>query len=146
MRVLNEILFSISMKVSKVDSDFAMRLYNILQIKSNSQLRSSINEPEKSSDLTEIKSTEQIPLLSQHEDPNTILAGRVMLDTSTGMCSTTNINLELLRLNEAERNDLYNEILRLSGDLYEQSPEYKRPDNAERASNELKKFVDWLHQ
>lgn len=128
------------MKVSKLDSDYARQLYNILQIGFNSQ---SIVLERKTETA---ESTEQIPLLTQPVYSNAIVAGRVILDTSTGICPATDIKLEVMSFTKDKRNDLYTEILRLSRELYGKSPEYKRSDNTERASIELKKFGDWLLQ
>ena len=97
-----------------------------------------------SSHLSELISTEDIPMLTHPAKRNEVVAGRVLLDASTGTCPVTNVKLQLVSLDQDRRNELRRDLLNLANELYAKSPEYKATDCVERAANELVKFSDWL--
>jgi len=103
--------------------------------------------------LSELESTEQIPLLSHPAKYyNEVISGCVIFDDmTTRLCPVTNVKLKLTHVelkhtsfDRAKQKELYSDVLDLSEKLYARSPEFKPSDGVERASNELKKFTKRL--
>ncbi|KAL7519868.1 hypothetical protein ACHAWX_004625 [Stephanocyclus meneghinianus] len=146
IQIFDELLFSISMTVSKLEYASAKKLYNALAGGFKSELNRDIDSTMISSPLSELLTTEDIPTLTRPAKHNEVVAGRVLLDASTGTCPVTNVKLKLVSLDQDQRNELRRDLLHLATELYAKSPEYKSKDCVERAANELVKFSDWLRK
>lgn len=132
------------MTVSKLEYASAKQLYNALAVGFKSELNRDIDSTMISSPLSDLLTTEDIPTLTRPAKHNEVVAGRVLLNASTGTCPVTNVKLKLVSLDQDQRNELRRDLLNLATELYAKSPEYKSKDCVERAANELVKFSDWL--
>jgi hypothetical protein len=83
--------------------------------------------------------------------PNDIIANRVKIDSTTGLCKTTGSRLKLMKLTDSQRKELQNGIIQLSAlqkaqyekkHVHTQDKTKKRP--SEQREQELNKFVSWL--
>ncbi|KAL3802226.1 hypothetical protein HJC23_001770 [Cyclotella cryptica] len=146
IQIFDELLFSISMKVSKLEYASAKQLYNVLAIGFKAGVQGHVDCTGIYSNLSELFLADDIPLLTGPAKHNEVVAGRVLLDTDTGTCPVTNVKLKLVSLDEDERNELHSDLLDLANKLYAKSPEYKSTDRVERATNELVKFSDWFRK
>ena len=153
IRIFGEILYSILTKVNSIEEDFARKLYNILAVGYRPQSSHHKEADELITHLSELESTEQIPLLSHPAKYyNEVISGCVIFDDmTTRLCPVTNVKLKLTHVelkhtsfDRAKQKELYSDVLDLSEKLYARSPEFKPSDGVERASNELKKFTKWL--
>jgi len=138
IRFLDEILFSLSLKVSKIDASLAAQIHNALAIGFE-------NPNEIISRLSALSPKEEMRLIHSAEH-NEVVSGRVMLDTITCACPVTHVKMKPISFDNNLRLELYENVLSLAKDYYAKSPEYKSSDNVDRAAMELQKFTKWLQQ
>lgn len=133
MRMLSNVLRSMSMNTSKIDLDIALKLHNAFAVCFKAD--QCTNEI-----VSKLHSPEQIPILLGHAKPNEVASGIVELDINTGLCPASSAEVKLVSFGKEKRNELYKDVLDISKKLYVTS--YK--NNSERAATELVKFAEWF--
>ncbi len=143
IQLFDELFFSLSLKVSKLEYASAKELYNAMAA-FKSKLEEHVDSATTSSHSLQLLSTEDIPVLTRPAKHNEVVAGRVRLDKATGTCPVTHVKLKFVSLEEHQRNELHSDLLVLAKERHAKSPEYKSTESIERAANELGKFSNWL--
>ena len=104
---------------SEIPQHSAIHLHNVLS-------------KEYQSTLPEWKPSQDVPVRhAKANDENELLACRVQIDPSTWICNVTNMQLHTQSLDEAKREQLYDDILDLG-------------QNQSTLVKELQKFSDWM--
>ena len=142
IQLFDELLFSLSLKVSKLEYASAKELYNAVAA-FKSELEEHVDSATTSSHSLD-RSTENIPMLTRPAKHNEVVAGRVRLDKATGTCPVAHVKQKFVSLEEHQRNELHGDLLDLAKELHAKSPGYKSTESLERAANELGKFSNWL--
>ena len=96
------------------------------------------------SPLREVHPLASMTLTRQLAKPNELVASRVLIDRSTGICPVTKAEQRLIVLEPDQRKQLHDDLLELSKVQYENFPGKRPEESAEKAVMELKKFSDWL--
>lgn len=126
----------------EISSSSARRLYNSMAVGfrsdgSNSELKNSLKEAH--------------PLMSmsltwQPAGSNELVASRVSLDRSTGICPVTNAQQRLIVLEPNQRTQLHDDLLKLSTEQFAKFAGRRSDDSPFRAKEQLQVFSDWLDQ
>jgi len=77
---------------------------------------------------------------------NELVASRVSLDRSTGICPVTNAQQRLIVLEPNQRTQLHDDLLKLSTEQYAKFAGRRSDDSPLRAKEQLQVFSDWLDQ
>ncbi|EJK63364.1 hypothetical protein THAOC_15979, partial [Thalassiosira oceanica] len=94
------------------------------------------------SNIEEANPLRDMPLSRHSARPNEVVACRVNLDRSTGVCPVTSAVQRLILLGPDERSRLHDDLLDLSAEQFEA---FSREDGKGRyARDELRSFSDWL--
>ena len=84
---------------------------------------------------------------------NELVACRVLLDRSTGVCEVTGAQQQLILLEPEQRKQLHNDLIDLAGNQYTNymkdidlvRDKHAASDSANKATEQLQKFSDWLN-
>jgi hypothetical protein len=135
----------------EISSSSARRLYNALAVGFQSDY--SPYKEHKSEHENHVVSTlkEAHPLMSmsltwQPAHSNELVASRVSLDRSNGICPVTNAQQRLIILEPNQRTRLHHDLLNLSTEQFAKFAGRRSDDSPFRAREQLQVFSDWLDQ
>ena len=141
--LFDELASEMAAEALEITSASARRLYNALAIGFKSE--NDTNEANSIvSNLKEVHPLASMPLTRQAAERNELVASRVLLDRSTGICPVTEAHQRLILLESDQRKQLHDDLLVLAKEQYANFLGKKKEDAAEKATQELKKFADWL--
>jgi len=141
--LFDEIATEMSNEALEITSASARRLYNSLAIGFENK-DDSTGHDSLISTLKEVHPLAPMPLTMQPAQRNELVASRVILDRSTGICPVTNAHQRLILLEPEQRKQLHDELLELSREQYANYTRDESKNSGERAAQELRKFADWL--
>lgn len=123
--------------VLEISSSSARTLYNSLAIGFHGK-----------SSLKEVHPLTPMPLSRDLANNSEVVASRVSLDRSSGICPVTNAQQRLIVLEPDQRAQLHNDLLKLSTEQFAKYHSEKRRDNdsPDRARDQLLAFSNWLDQ
>ena len=133
--LFNELVSEMADDVLEISSASANRLQNALATGFKDQ---------PGHNLKEIHSLASIPISHQPAEPDEVVACRIVLDRSSGICPVTDAQQRLLVLEQSQRRQLHDDLLALSREQFSKFAGKRDDENPERAAEELQKFSDWL--
>ena len=136
--LFDELATEMANDILEISSSSARRLYNALAIGFNEQTDGVV------SNLKEVHPLMSMPLSKQVANSNVVVASRVYLDRSTGLCKVTNAQQRLIILEPDQRVQLHDDLLNLSTEQFAKFAGKRQDDSVNRARDELQKFSDWL--
>jgi len=150
--LFDELATEMAADALEITSSSARRLYNALAIGFPNESSSPSSNPENQdtdvvvSTLKEVHPLMSMPITRQLANGNTLVASRVSLDRSTGVCPVTEAQQRLVVLEEDQRGQLHNDLLDLSTEQFTKfAGKMKGKDSADnKAREELQSFSDWL--
>jgi hypothetical protein len=98
------------------------------------------------STLKEAHPLMSMSLTRQLAEPNELVASRISLDRSTGLCPVTQAQQRLIILEPEQRTQLHNDLLKLSTEQSAKFAGRKADDSPTRAQEQLQLFSNWLDQ
>ena len=153
-RLLDEIVSDMAENVLEISSASARRLSNSLASGSkdipkadSGNLHSVVSKLKEAHPLAPMQvSKEAAPI-------NEVVACRVLLDRSTGVCEVTGAQQQLILLGPDQRKQLHNDLIDLAGNQYTNymkdidlvRDKHAASDSANKATEQLQKFSDWLN-
>ncbi|KAL7533901.1 hypothetical protein ACHAXR_005517, partial [Thalassiosira sp. AJA248-18] len=96
------------------------------------------------STLKEVHPLVTLPISRKLANDNEVVASRVSLDRSTGICPVTNVQQRLIVLEPDQRNQLHGDLLDLSEEQFANFAGKRAEDSPKRAREQLQIFSDWL--
>lgn len=126
----------------EISSSSARRLYNSLAI--GFQNESSSSDGGVVSNLKEVHPLMPMQLSSKPVKNNEVVACRVSLDRSTGLCEVTNAQQRLMILEPDQRVQLHDDLLNLSTEQFAKFAGKRADDSLNRAREQLQQFSNWL--
>eukprot|EP00986_Skeletonema_menzelii_P007083 scaffold2736_cov212-Skeletonema_menzelii.AAC.3 len=133
--LFNELVSEMADDVLEISSASASRLHNALAVGFKGR-------PE--NNLKEMHPLASMPVSRQPAESNEVVACRISLDRSSGICPVTNAQQRLLVLEPSQRRQLHDDLLSLSRDQFVKFAGKREDESPERAAEELQKFSDWL--
>jgi hypothetical protein len=142
--LFDELAAEMASDALEISSSSARRLYNSLAVgfrsdDSNSELENSVV-----STLKEAHPLMSLSLTWQPAGSNELVASRVSLDRSTGICPVTNAQQRLIVLEPNQRTQLHDDLLKLSTEQFAKFAGRRSDDSPFRAKEQLQVFSDWL--
>ena len=125
----------------EISSSSAPRLYNSLAIGFQSE---SSSNGDVVSNLKEVHPLMSMQLSSAPAKNNEVVACRVSLDRSRGLCEVTNAQEGLMILEPDERVQLHDDLLNLSTEQFAKFAGKRADDSLNRAREQLQQFSNWL--
>ncbi len=141
-QLFDEIATEMAGDVLEMSSGSARRMYNSLA--TGFQSDASDNDDPVISTLKEVHPLMSMPLTNQSAKHNEVVACRVSLDRSTGVCPVTNAQQRLMMLEPEQRKSLHDDLLSLSTEQFAKFAGRKQSESPDKAREELQKFSDWL--
>lgn len=143
--LFDEIVTEMAAEVLEISSSSTRRLYNSLAV----GFQSDCLENDGHSIVSILK--EAHPLISvsltrRLAECNELVASRISLDRSTGLCPVTQAQQQLIILEPDQRTQLHNDLLKLSTEQYAKFAGRKADDSPTRAREQLQLFSNWLDQ
>lgn len=132
-------------EVLEISSSSARRLYNSLAVGFQSDCLGN-DDHSIVSTLKEAHPLMSMSLTRQLAGRNELVASRISLDRSTGLCPVTNAQQRLIILEPDQRTQLHNDLLKLSTEQFAKFAGRKADDSPTRAQEQLQLFSDWLDQ
>ena len=126
----------------EISSSSARRLYNSLAI----GFHNDDDDDAIVSTLKEVNPLVNMPLARRAAKPNELVASKVSLDRSTGICPVTNAQQRLIILEPDQRKQLHDDLLKLSTEQSAKFAGRKASDSPERARELLQGFSDWMNR
>eukprot|EP00578_Thalassiosira_sp_NH16_P032595 CAMPEP_0181081076 /NCGR_PEP_ID=MMETSP1071-20121207/2912_1 /TAXON_ID=35127 /ORGANISM="Thalassiosira sp., Strain NH16" /LENGTH=947 /DNA_ID=CAMNT_0023162605 /DNA_START=375 /DNA_END=3216 /DNA_ORIENTATION=+ len=143
--LFDDLVAEMSCDVLEISSASARRLYNSLAVGFQNESNSD-NEDIVVSTLKEVHPLMSMPVARQSAEHNEVVASRVSLDRSTGICPVTDAQQRLIILEPDQRIQLHDDLLNLSTEQFAKYAGKKSDDSPNRAREQLQKFSDWLNQ
>lgn len=142
-KFFDKLVTEMSHNVNSIDSASAQRLSNALAIgfKNICDLH---HKPDVLLSSKEMNPRGIVPILSHPAEQSELVICRVLLDTNTGVCPVTKTRQHLSPLNQDQRLQVHDALLKLEVEKHAILPDGKRKDSADRAPMELRKFSEWL--
>ena len=110
--LFDELATEMANDILEISSSSARRLYNALAIGFSEQTDGVV------SNLKEVHPLMSMPLSKQVANSNVVVASRVYLDRSTGLCKVTNAQQRLIILEPDQRVQLHDDLLNLSTEQF----------------------------
>ncbi|KAL9189460.1 hypothetical protein ACHAXT_009135 [Thalassiosira profunda] len=147
-KLFDEIAAEFSADALEITSASARRMYNALAIgfKEFRGEDSGDDEETIASTLEEVHPLMSMPLTTQSARRNEVVASRVSLDRSTGICPATGCQQRLIVLEPDQRKQLHDDLLDLSVEQFAQFAGKRLEDSPESAKEQLLKFSNWLDE
>ncbi len=133
--LFDELVSEMADDVLEISSASASRLHNALAIGFK-------DRPENK--LKEMHPLASMPVSRQPAESNEVVACRIKLDRSSGICPVTEAQQRLLVLEPSQRRQLHEDLLSLSREQFSKFAGKRDDETPERAAEELQKFSDWL--
>ena len=143
--LFDEIVTEMAAEVLEISSSSARRLYNSLAVGFQSDCLGN-DDHSIVSTLKEAHPLMSMSLTRQLAERNELVASRISLDRSTGLCPVTNAQQRLIILEPDQRTQLHNDLLKLSTEQFAKFAGRKADDSPTRAQEQLQLFSDWLDQ
>ena len=149
--LFDELATDMAADALEISSSSARRLYNALAVgfqSDNSPYKEHKSENGKYvvSTLKEVHPLMSMSLTWQPAHSNELVASRVTLDRSTGICPVTNAQQRLIILEPNQRTRLHHDLLNLSTEQFAKFAGRRSDDSPFRAREHLQVFSDWLDQ
>jgi len=135
--LFDELVAEMADDVLEISSASASRLHNALAIGFKER-------PE--NNLKEMHPLASMPISRQPAESNEVVACRISLDRSSGICPVTQAQQRLIVLEPSQRRQLHDDLLTLSGEQFSKFAGKRDDEAPERATEELQKFSDWLNE
>ena len=135
--LFDELVSEMADDVLEISSASASRLHNALAIGFK-------DRPE--NNLKEMHPLASMPISRQPAESNEVVAGRISLDRSSGLCPVTQAQQRLIVLEPPQRKQLHDDLLTLSREQFAKFSGKREDEAPERAAEELLKFSDWLDE
>ncbi len=135
--LFDELVSEMANDVLEISSASASRLHNALAIGFK-------DRPE--NNLKEMHPLASMPISRQPAQSNEVVACRISLDRSSGICPVTQAQQRLLVLEPSQRRQLHDDLLKLSREQFAKFAGKREDETEERAAEELQKFSDWLDE
>ena len=153
-RLLDEIVSDMAENVLEISSASARRLSNSLA--SGSKDIPKADSGNSHSVVSKLKEAHPLAPMQVSKDAaaiNEVVACRVLLNRSTGVCEVTGAQQQLILLGPDQRKQLHNDLIDLAGNQYTNymkdidlvRDKHAASDSANKASEQLQKFSDWLN-
>ena len=136
--LFDELLSEMADDVLEISSASASRLHNALAI--------GFKEQPKKNNLKEMHPLASMPLSQNPADSNELVACKIALDRSNGICPVTNAQQRLIVLEPSQRRQLHDDLLKLSREQFAKYVGRRQDESVDRATEELQKFSDWLDE
>ena len=133
-------------EVLEISSSSARRLYNSLAVGFQSDCLDNNDGHSIVSTLKEAHPLMSMSLTRQLAERNELVACRISLDRSTGLCPVTQAQQRLIILEPDQRTQLHNDLLKLSTEQSAKFAGRKADDSPTRAQEQLQLFSNWLDQ
>jgi len=143
-QLFDELVTEMANDVLEISSSSARRLCNSLAIGIQSEAGNEEDNGVIVSVLKEVHPLKSIPLSRQPASNNEVVASRVSLDRSTGLCEVTNAQQRLIILEPDQRVQLHDDLLNLSTEQSAKFAGTRANDDPNRAREKLEEFSDWL--
>eukprot|EP00571_Detonula_confervacea_P017315 CAMPEP_0172298480 /NCGR_PEP_ID=MMETSP1058-20130122/1116_1 /TAXON_ID=83371 /ORGANISM="Detonula confervacea, Strain CCMP 353" /LENGTH=981 /DNA_ID=CAMNT_0013007755 /DNA_START=554 /DNA_END=3496 /DNA_ORIENTATION=- len=141
--LFDELATEMASDALEITSASARRLYNSLAIGFQSESNFD-NENTIVSTLKEVHPLVSMPLTNQPTKSDEVVASKVSLNRSTGICPVTNAQQRLIILEPDQRQQLHDDLLSLSTEQFAKFAGRKSSDSPDRAREQLQFFSDWL--
>jgi hypothetical protein len=136
--LFDELVSEMADDVLEISSASASRLHNALAI--------GFKEQPKKNNLKEMHPLASMPLSQNPADSNELVACKIALDRSNGICPVTNAQQRLIVLEPSQRRQLHDDLLKLSREQFAKYVRRRQDESVDRATEELQKFSDWLDE
>jgi hypothetical protein len=144
--LFDEIVTEMAAEVLEISSSSARRLYNSLAVGFQSDCLDNNDGHSIVSTLKEAHPLMSMSLTRRLAEPNELVASRISLDRSTGLCPVTQAQQRLIILEPDQRTQLHNDLLKLSTEQSAKFAGRKADDSPTRAQEQLQLFSNWLDQ
>lgn len=147
-QLFDEIAYEMAEEALEISSASARQLSNALALgfkdfEKESSCDSSSDDSIVST-LKEVHPLMSMPITNELANDNEVVASRVSLDRSTGICPVTHAHQRLIVLEPDQRKQLHGDLLKLSIEQFASYVNRKKGEDPERARKELQAFSDWL--
>jgi len=141
-QLFDELVTEMANDVLEISSSSARRLCNSLAI----GFQTEDDDAGAVSNLKEVHPLKSISLSREPANSNEVVASRVSLDRSTGLCEVTNAQQRLIILEPDQRVQLHDDLLNLSTEQSAKFAGTRANDDPNRAREKLEEFSDWLNK
>lgn len=136
--LFDELVSEMADDVLEISSASASRLHNALAI--------GFKEQPKKNNLKEMHPLASMPLSQKPAGRNELVACKIALDRSNGICPVTNAQQRLIVLEPPQRRQLHDDLLKLSREQFAKYVGRREDESIDKATEELQKFSDWLDE
>ncbi len=134
--LFDELMNEMAEDVLEISSASARRLYNAIAI--------GFRGVEKV-DLKPIDTLGGLVINNSKAKSDDLIASRVSIDETTGMCPRVGVKLQLIKLQRDERQQLHQSLLQLSATRFEEfNAKFSYDGSMDYAQKKLNEFADWL--
>ena len=137
-RLFDELMQEMADDILEISSASARRLYNTI---------ADGFKDDSNNNLQPILSFAGVLTNNAKATPEEIIASRVEVGETTGICPRTGVKLQLIQLKRHERNQLHNGLLELANSRFEEFTEQLHLDENptdDYAAKHLNTFANWL--
>ena len=139
--LFDELLSEMSDDILEISSASARRLYNAIAEGFQSE---GASENEQNNKLKPIHSLGGLVTDNDKARPNELIASRVAVDATNGICPRSGVKLQLINLEPAHRRQLHKSLLELSNSRFEEFSNFTVGETDDYASKNLNSFAQWL--
>ena len=126
-----------STSISEISASSARRLHNALAWGFQGQSNLSQN-------LEPVPSLAGVPVNNRQAKPKELVASRVSIGETTGVCPRTQVTLRLEKLDESGKDQLRTSLYSLANERFQHFDRRRATSDPNFAANELKGFAEWL--
>jgi len=135
--LLDVLLQQMSTSISEISASSARRLHNALAWGFQGQ-------PNLSQNLESVPTLAGVPVNNRQANPKELVASRVSIGETTGVCPRTHVTLRLEKLDESGKDQLRRSLYSLATERFQHFNPRRASSIPDFAADELKVFAEWL--